>query len=51
MYVTLSQLLYLWDLEERQGFFKVIMRRKGEKPQTKGTFMERYKKTTKGIDH
>ena len=40
MYVFLSKWLYLWDLEEQRGReFKVIMRREGENPQTKGTFI------------
>ena len=52
MCVALPQLLYLWDLEEQRGRgFKVIIRREGEKPQTRGTFMGRHKKTTQGVDH
>ena len=53
MYVALSQLLYLWDLDGQrgtQGFFKVIIRREGEKPQTStGTFMGRHKKLPKEL--
>ena len=44
----------LWDLEEQRGslgFFKFIIRREGEKPQTRGTFMGRHKKTTQGVGH
>ena len=33
------------------GFFKVIIRKEGEKPQTRGTFMGRHEKTTQGVDH
>ena len=33
------------------GVFKVIIQREGEKPQTRGTFMGRHKKTTQGVDH
>ena len=47
VYVALSYLLYLWDPEKQRGskgFFKVIMWREGEKPQTKGMFMGRHKK-------
>ena len=42
-YVVLSKLLYLWDLVEQsgRGFFFVIIRREGEKPQ-RCTFMGRY---------
>ena len=32
------------------GFFKVIIRREGGKPQTRGTFTGRHKKTTQGAD-
>ena len=35
---------------KRSEFFKVIIRREGEKPQTRGTFMGRHKKTTQGAD-
>ena len=41
----------LWDLEEQKGFFEFIIQREGEKPQTRGTFMGRHKKTTQGVDH
>ena len=52
MYVALSQLLNLWDLEEQRGRgFKVIRRREGKKPLSRGTFMERYEKITQRVDH
>ena len=36
---------------KRQRFFKVIIRREGEKPQTRGVFMGCRKKTTQVVDH
>ena len=33
------------------GFFKVIVPREGEKPQTRETFVGRHKKTTQGVNH
>ena len=52
MYVALSYLLYLWDLEEQRGRgFKAIKRREEKKPQIRGTFMGRHKKTTLEVDH
>ena len=41
IYVALSYLLYLWDLEEQRGKgFRVIIRREGEKPQRRKVLME-----------
>ena len=53
IFVTLSYLLYLWDLEEQRGsgFKFIIIQREGGKPQTRGTFMGRLKKATQGVDH
>ena len=54
MYVALSQLLHMWDLEEQRdtkGGVKVIIRREGEKPQARETFMGRHKKITQGGNH
>ena len=52
MYAALSQLLYLWDLEEQRGSAqKVIIQREGEKPQTAEILTGHYKKTTQGVDH
>ena len=41
------------DMEEQKGssYLKSSQRGKGEKPQTRGNFIERHKKTTKGVDH
>ena len=36
---------------KRYGFFTVIIRREGKKPQTRGIFKRRHKKTTQGVDH
>ena len=36
---------------KRYGFFTVIIRREGKKPQTRGIFERRHKKTTQGVDH
>ena len=46
----------LWDLKEQRGrdFLNSSYGgkgREGEKPQTRGTFMGCYKKTTQGVDH
>ena len=41
--------ILLWP--KRQRFFKVSIRREGEKPQTRGAFMGRRKKTTQVVDH
>ena len=41
----------LWDLEEQRGRGGSVIRREGEKPQTRGHFMGRHKKSTKGVDH
>ena len=52
MYLALSYLLYLWDLEEQRGRgFKAIKQREEKKPQIRGTFMGRHKKTTLEVDH
>ena len=37
--------------KQRGSGFKVIIWREGEKPQTRGTFMGRHKKTTHGVGH
>ena len=39
----------LCDLEEQRG--RGFIWREGEKPQTRGTFMGRHKKTNQGVDH
>ena len=36
---------------KRYWFFTVIIRREGKKPQTRGIFMGRHKKTTQEVAH
>ena len=53
-YVAMLPCHNLLDLEEQRGsqrFFKFIIRREWENPQTTETFMGRQKKTTQGVEH
>ena len=52
IYVALSQLLYMQDVEKQRGSgLKLSYGGKGEKPQTRGTFMGCREKTTHGVDY